>query len=111
MKHKNTLSGHGVDSANAPGQARIHPSPEAGCSAWQPMDTAPRDGRPIIILVEWPSGAKRVMGAIRNFRGSELEWDVLDDRRMGIYAVSQVDERIVKAWQPMPELPNASREA
>jgi len=51
------------------------------------------------------------MGAIRNFRGSELEWDVLDDRRMGIYAVSQVDERIVKAWQPMPELPNASREA
>jgi hypothetical protein len=76
----------------------------AGRADWQPMETAPRDGTPV--LVDFGrAGVHRVLWGSGPNHDFEI-WSV-DDRKHGPYPLRGYIETDVKGWMPLP----AQREA
>lgn len=69
----------------------------AASSGWQPVDTAPRDGTPILVWAEWnnaPAGH-----AIVEWVQRRKEW-----KRVG--ATRSIASGIVMHWMPLPSGPS-----
>lgn len=73
--------------------------PKQELSGWRPIESAPRDGTPILIdfgrvgvhMVSWTKPAN-------------CNWEIwcVDDRKFGPYPLRGYIETDLKAWQPMP---------
>ena len=72
---------------------------------WQTMESAPRDGRPIILALELGDGRRVVTGGVFTFVGDRRPWVIADDWKAGINGVWATAEISAKAWMPMPNYP------
>lgn len=79
-----------------------------GGEAWQAMDSAPKDGTPILVWFDKPGlGVLRVTWEAP--QGQDDEWAIwcVDDNKFGPYALRGYSEGDAKAWQPLPPPPGA----
>ena len=77
---------------------------------WQTMESAPRDGRPIMLALELGDGRKIVTGGVFTFPEDRRPWVIADDWSVGARGVFATAEMSAKAWMPMPDYPNDKKE-
>ena len=72
---------------------------------WKPIETAPRDGTPVILALK--TDPCRVVGGACWNQEADHPWIISDDRRYGHAGLFAVADHHVIAWAPMPSPPNA----
>jgi hypothetical protein len=66
---------------------------------WRPMDSAPRDGTRVLVCRKAVAGNARNAEPVRTARWKDGSWCSTDP------AGSMWTDRVLLAWQPMPEPP------
>src|ERR1700743_796824 len=75
-----------------------HPAPTS--SPWRPMETAPKDGTPVLVNFGPRVGVHRVAWE-ENVSGTTI-WSV-DDRKHGTYPLRGYVKADERGWMPLPE--------
>jgi hypothetical protein len=97
MRRPGTIFGHADPFLDFHAARRLETRPRAEASrAWQFMDTAPRDGTPILVWVKWqnaPHSAAIVSYEVK-------QWVRVGMRR-------SIAEDAISHWMPLPDGPDA----
>lgn len=75
---------------------------------WQPIETAPKDGTPIlgVQFCKYPSGELYPDGAVMMWEGGSIfkgQWAY-----MGITVIMVAEEYLPTHWMPLPALPEST---
>src|SRR5205085_5223681 len=79
-----------------------------GVAAWQPIETAPKDGTPILVFFKHGGGVMRVTWDSPHYDEVTPEngiWCV-DDNKHGPYALRGYSEGDDTHWMPLPDAPD-----
>lgn len=86
-------------------------APKRESGGWQPMETAPKDGTPVILFATrfgWKAKASRIIGAFHagawRIYGA-AQGEPSNDRKHGVTSVQWLDEVEPTKWMPLPKSP------